>query len=159
MGNLGQNKRNLVQMPLTKLHEHLATEMETKLAGDILPVSVVQRQMDFLPMITELADSLVLFRFIVTLLAVALDAHRLIVPFSVATLLGLRDDMVTIHQNEAVLVRLIEEVNVHTTALVKPGQNLVAFTATTHTGAAVDGEGAKAGDTESAIADLHRATF
>lgn len=159
MRDLGQKECKFVEMAFTKLHEHGARPLVTEKFRNVFPVGVMQSDVDIFPVLPKLGQSNIIGRFVVALLAVALDAHRLIVPVGVAALLGLWNDMVTIHEDGAALVCHTEEVNVQAATLVSPRQNLVAFTTTTNALAAVDSEGLEVGDGEAAFANLDGAPF
>ncbi len=140
-------------MQLTEGYEVIVHLLVTKKLRHRLPITIVQSHVNLLPMGAEKSKSTVLTAFVIALLAVALDAHRLIVPIRVATLLALGDDMVTVHQNKATIT-VSEQINVETATLVLPSDEAIAFTTTTNALAAVDRKGAEIRDVESALANL-----
>lgn len=88
MGHLGEDVSDLVQMTFPELDNELA-KLATRPneTGNVNPRGVVDSDVNRTPMVTKPAKSVILFGFVVALLGVALDAHRLIVPERVAAFL------------------------------------------------------------------------
>lgn len=138
----------MVHVTFTKLDEDGAGPLHSDLTGNHLPIGVLPDRMNVTPVLTERRKDEVFCGLIVALLTVALDAHGLIIPVRVAALLTLRDDVIPIHQNQPVLVGLVEQIYVAAAALVFPSNDLVAHSATTNTLATMDSEALEVGHTE-----------
>lgn len=134
-----------------------------QVAQDMTSVKLVRAHVKVLPVLTKQAETLVSGTLIVTLLAVAADTHRLIVPIRVATLLALGDDMVTVHERDdatpgPTAALDVEQVNMMPATLVNPSEQSVAFTTTANALAAMHRKRLEVGDVES-LATNHDATI
>ena len=85
--DLGENVTEMVEVAFPKLHKRLSGPFGAKRPGSDDPKGIVQFQMNGPPVVTKQRKFVVASGLIVAFLAVALDAHGLVVPVSVATLL------------------------------------------------------------------------
>jgi hypothetical protein len=157
--HFGEEVAQLVNMPLTETNDQLSDGALASESGKNLPVVCVNEHVNFLPLRPKLCQFAVSVRLDVALLAVALDAHRLVVPFRVRALLRLRDDVVSVHQNEFATAVAVEQVNVHAASVVFPGQQAVGLTTTTDTLATMHRKRLEIGDAVPATIDFDCPAF
>jgi len=108
-----------MQIGIPKRQAELRQSPTTKKPWHKLPVAVVKSDVNFAPMDPKLGQLPVVVGFVVALLAVALDAHRLIIPVRVRATLAPWDNVVAVHQEWAILA-LGEQVNVNAAPIVFP---------------------------------------
>lgn len=138
--------------------------MLVQIAQNVASEKLVGLHINLLPVIAENAETLVPGTLVISLLAVATDTHRLIIPIRVAAPLALGDDMVTVHENRLASTRLAraihaEQVNVMPAALVNPRQKSVALTTAAHTLATMNRKRLEIGDVEPLAFDENAAVL
>ena len=121
-------------MHLLELDKQIRDFGTTNPTRNVIPVRIMNGHVNLAPMIPKLSQSKVFPRFLIALLGVALDAHGLIVPLTVGALLALWDDVVPIHEDGPLIALMVsEQINVLSTAVVKPNDDDVAHSTATGT--------------------------
>ena len=147
--HFGQDVSNFVKIKITEDQHHLINGGLAQKLWDIFPTVVMNRDVNVSPVNPKFIKFSVSRRFVVPFFTVATNTGGLVIPVCVRALLALRNDVVTVHQDQVAFGRLTKKINVSATALVLPGDQTVPHSTTTNTLATMNGERLEVGHTKS----------